>query len=297
LRSSSASFERRRADRGVTVIELVVVLALLSILLLVSIPALKTVFGVDLRQSSREMAATIRYVYEESMIRNMPMRIAYDLDSNNWWVEAADGAVRIFKDRDAREAFADFMAEKAESDAEVREEAEFKRSLGSQGGDILGQVFAGTEDGGESAMQGMGLLGGLFGGGGGFAPGARGGEYQVNQFTPIGDPEEDGEFVRRELPRGVRFIGVWTPAYDEVVEPMDEYELEAMLREDPEDQTWTIVYTHIFPGGYIEDSVVYLGDEAGTDLMSIAIEPLTARVQVTKGRADLPDLDDREQRQ
>ena len=146
-------------------------------------------------------------------------------------------------------------------------------------------------------MGGGGMLSALFGGGG-FAPGAAGNEYKPNEFTPIGSSDEDEKFIQRELPRGVRFVGAWTPQYDdEVVAPLDEYELEAMLQEDPEDQKWTIVYTHIFPGGYIEDTVVYLGDDTGTDLMSITIEPLTARVQVTKGQAELPDLRDREQRQ
>jgi type II secretory pathway pseudopilin PulG len=284
-------------------IELVVVLALLSILLLATVPALKTVFGVDLRQSSREMAGTIRYVYEESVIRNIPMRIAYDLDRNTWWVEAADGPARIFRDRDARESFLEYMADKSESDAEVREQAEFKRSLGPSQSDVMNNLLGGPgQEGGQGDSGGQaggmaGLMGGLFGGGGGFAPGIAGGEYQPNEFSPIGDPDEDDKFVQRELPHGVRFIGAWTPQYDEVVDPLDEYELEAMLREEPEDQVWTIVYTHIFPGGYIEDTVVYLGDEAGTDLMSITIEPLTAQVQMVKGKAELPDLRDREQRQ
>jgi len=282
----------------VTVLELVVVLALLSILLLVTVPAMRTVFGVDLRQSTREMAATIRYVYEEAVIRNIPMRIAYDLDRNVWWVEAADGQARIFRDRDAREAFEEYLADKAEADAEVRERAEQRKGLGPNQQDIMNRLLGG-QDGQESPMaegMGGGMLSALFGGGG-FAPGAAGSEYKPNEFTPIGDPDEDDQFIQRELPRDVRFVGAWTPQYEDVVEPLDEYELEAMLREEPEDQKWTVVYTHIFPGGYIEDTVVYLGDQSGEDLMSIAIEPLTARVMVTKGQAELPDLRDREQRQ
>lgn len=286
--------------RGITLIELVVVLALLSILLLVSVPAIRVLSGADLRQASREMAATIRYVCEESVIRNMPMRIAYDLDHSTWWVEAADGPARIFRDRDAREAFEEYMAEKAESDERVREEAEQHRSVGPSQADLMNTLLAGQEKDGEeaAALPSGGLLGSLFGGGG-FAPAARGGEYQPNVFSPLGDEGEvsDDVFSLRTLPEGLRFVGAWTPQYEEVVEPLDEYELEAMLREEPEDQKWTLVYTHVFPGGYVEDTVVYLGDADGTSVVSITIEPLTARVQVVGDRADLPDLREREQRQ
>ncbi len=288
-----------RTDRGLTVIELVVVLALIGILMVVAVPTMRAVFGADLREATLELAQTIRYVRAEAVLRNTPMRIAYDLDGSAWWVEAADGAVRIFRNRDEREAFAEFLTEKAEADERVREDADRRRSAGPTQSDLMAQLL-GDQAGGDEAggMGGMGgLLGGLFGGGGGFAPGVRGGEYNPNQFGPIlGDVEGDEHLVRREL-GAVRFAGVWTPQYDQPVEPLDEYELEAMMRELPEDQKWTVVYTHVFPGAYTEDSVIYLSDETGDDIYSIRVEPLTGLVEVEKGRIDLPDLSDRELRQ
>jgi len=278
--------------------ELVIVLALLAVFLLVAAPSLRAVFGVDLHKAAREMASTLRYVQDEATLRNVTMRIAYDLDNNRWWVEAADGPARIFRNRDEKEAFAEFMAAKAESDERVAEEAKYRRSGGPSQQEIMTQIFGEELAERGAGGGGMGMLGGLLGGGG-FSPAARGGEYQVNNFRPVSDINtgEDKIFEPRKLPGGVFFLGAWTPQHEEIVEPLDEYELEAMLREEPEDQQWTIVYTHMFAGGYSEDTVLYIGNEEGDYVRSITVEPLTRRIVVTPDRAELPDLREREQRQ
>ncbi|MCP4871011.1 MAG: prepilin-type N-terminal cleavage/methylation domain-containing protein [Proteobacteria bacterium] len=294
---------RTALQRGLTLIELAVVLALFGVMLLVAVPTLRTIMGADLKASTIELAQTLRFVQDEAVLRNMSMRIAYDLDGRKWWIEAADGPVRIFRDREAKDAFAEFMAEKAESDAQVAEDRERRRGSGPSQSELLSTLMGDdAEAGGGDAGGGMGgLLGGLFGGGGGgLGPAARGGEFQVNQFTPYsGDSDiEEHAFAPRELPQGVRFAGVWTPqGGEDEVKPLDEYEVEAMLREAPEDQQWTTMYTHVFPGRYIEDTVVYLSDDSGESIWSITVEPLTGRVEVISGKVAIPDISDRDQRQ
>ncbi len=277
-------------QRGFTLIELVVTMSIIGALLLVLIPVINSVLGVDQRKSSRELAATLRYLNDEAVVRNAPMRLAYDLDHNTWWVEAADGPVRIFKDRTQKDAFDEFMADKKDSDQRVADEAEGRKST-STVTDMLSQLMPeGLTD--DAAAGGAALMSSLFGGASG--PSARGGEYTPNEFRPLGTEEDD--FARRQLPADVRFWGVWTPATDDVVKPMDPYEREAMETEDSADQKWTVVYTHIFPAGYMEDTVIYLSDETGDDMTTITVEPLTGRVLVKKGMEDLPDISDREQR-
>ncbi len=280
-----------RGSAGFTLIEMIVVMSIISALLLVMLPVLSSVLGVDQRKAAQELSATLRYVYDESVVQNAPMRIAYDLDHNRWWVEVADGPVRIFRDRGEKEAFDEFLADKAESDADVAEKSERERQNIPTMSELFSQLGPSDDEGGGG---GAGMMGAIFGGGG-MAPGARGGEYKPNEFHPLGDEEDD--FAARELPGDVRFWGVWTPqSGDEVVKPMDEYELAAMRDTPAEEQKWTVVYTHIFPGGYMEDTVVYLSNPEGDDITSIVVEPLTGRVRVIKGLEDLPDLRDREQR-
>ena len=59
-----------------------------------------------------------------------------------------------------------------------------------------------------------------------------------------------------------------------------------------EEEEELILYTHIFPEGYMEDTVVYLIDRNASDL-SLIIEPLTGRIRVEVGEADPPRREDR----
>lgn len=276
---------RMQAEAGTTLIEIIVVLALAALMMAVAIPSLSTVLGVDQRRASRELAATMRWAYEEATIRNQPMRLAYDLDHGTYWVEAADGDVRIHKDWKAREAFDEFMEEKLEADQRVRDRQSANTSAQQNISDLLAG-FAGEN--GETPNAG-GLLGGLMGGG--ILPGARGGEFKVNRFQPIGEGLMGGKV---EFPKSVRFWGVWTPMFDEVQKPHDEFELEQVQQE--EQPEFRVVYTHVFPGGYMEDSVVYVSDESGEDITSLVVEPLIGRVVVEEGEAEIPDTRDREER-
>jgi prepilin-type N-terminal cleavage/methylation domain-containing protein len=289
-------------NHGLSVIELVVVLALLGLLLLVATPTLRAVFEVDLRQSSRTLAGTMRYLRDEATVRNATMRLAFDLDNNAWWVEAADGPVRIFGNRDERVAWDEFIEEKMEADLRVKQIADQRKmsepdvqALASQ---VLGGI-AGTQVMSTSGGQGAdvsnpmaGLLAGLLGGTS-IGPQARGGEFRVNEFRPMG--EEEPEFGRHELPPSVRFAGAWTPAWEEAVRPMDEFEREAQMREEEGGRKWRVVYVHVFPGGWMEEAVIWLSEGEGDTaaVSSIVVESLTGRVRVVDDEEPVPDRRER----
>jgi prepilin-type N-terminal cleavage/methylation domain-containing protein len=283
----SRALARATPQQGLTLIEVVVVLALVGVLLLAAVPSVRAIAGVDLRSASRELAASLRYVYDEASVRNIVMRIAYDLDNRTWWVEAADSDVRIFSNRRDKEAFDDFMEKKRESDEEVMKRAELRK--GNE--PLIGELGAMVGGDGAGAGGMNSLLGGMLGGGG-LSARSGVGRYAVNQFSPIGDIDE--AFERRKLPGSTRFWGVWTPQYDEVLKPMDEFEAEAMLREEEADQEWRVVYTHIFPGGYMEDTVVYLSDESGESITSLVVDPLIGRVRTIHDKVEIPDTRDRD---
>lgn len=285
-------------QRGLTLIEVIIVITLLASLLMISVPAIRASTGANLRKAATELASTLRYTYQEATLTNMSMRLAYDLDNNTWWVEAADGEALMFRNRDERVAFAEFMADKTESDERVQKEVEQRRAGAKSQQQIMQDIFGDQAGGDGAAPGGMGgLLGGLLGGGG-MGTASRGGEFKPNEFRPIGEQGQldDDAFKPRNLPSGTRFLGVWSPQYGDMVEPMDEFAREAMLAEAPEDQQWTVVYTHAFPGGYLEDTVVYLTDEDGASVISLTVEPLLGRVDLVYGQVDPPDLRDREQR-
>jgi len=215
----------------------IIVITLLAALLMISVPAIRASTGANLRQAGIELASTLRYTYQEASLTNMSMRLAYDLDNNTWWVEAADGEALMFRNRSERDAFAEFLADKAESDERVKKDAELRKAGAKNQQQIMQEIFGDTGGTEGSPSGGMGgLLGGLFGGGA-MGPAARGGEFKPNEFRPVGEQGQldDDAFKARNLPPGTRFLGVWSPQYGEMVEPMDEFAREAMLAEDPED--------------------------------------------------------------
>ena len=85
--------------------------------------------------------------------------------------------------------------------------------------------------------------------------------------------------TRVELPAGTRFGWVHTPQYEEPVEPRDE-ELD---EEFDEEEAHLVVYSFIFPDGYMEQTLIRLVDEDDEENgLTVEVEPLTGRVLIHK---------------
>lgn len=254
--------------RGLTLIELMVVMAIVLAVALVTIPAIGRWLGGDVRSAGRKLGSVIQTAYDEAALQNIPMRVAYNLDRHTYWVEASYGTVQLFENQAAREDWVELEEDREEEIAQWRERDEqVKDRLRTQQQDKIGDE--------ESPLAGLMALMGVSLGTGALEPAAR-----VNDFVPL----EDEVFKTRQLPPNVVFKGIWTPQWDDVVEPHDE------LPEEEEEEL--IVYTHIFPEGYMEDSVIYLMDNSES-ILSLVVEPLTGRVRAEMGEADPPDREDR----
>lgn len=100
-------------------------------------------------------------------------------------------------------------------------------------------------------------------------------------FTAVQD-----KFNKRfDLPSGLVFGGVYTPAYGELVEPNGGDP--SSLDEDEK----VVVYSYILPSGISEHAVVQIVQEGNPDNgFSIEVEPMTGRVHLTQ---DLGAWEDR----
>jgi prepilin-type N-terminal cleavage/methylation domain-containing protein len=74
--------------QGFTLVELLVVIALIGLVTLVSLPTVSSMFQVSLGAASRELATTIKEAYNSSMITGKVHRVAYDLKEHQYWVES-----------------------------------------------------------------------------------------------------------------------------------------------------------------------------------------------------------------
>jgi len=95
--------------------------------------------------------------------------------------------------------------------------------------------------------------------------------------------------ARVQLPSGTRFGWVYTPQYEEPVEPRDE-EIDSDF-DDEEDHR--VVYSFIFPDGYMEQTLIRLVDEDDEeDGLTIEVEPLSGRVLIHDAEILPEDLTD-----
>lgn len=86
-----------------------------------------------------------------------------------------------------------------------------------------------------------------------------------------------------ELPHGTRFGSVWTPQYEEPVQPSGEGE------EDPEEPL--VAYSYLFPNGYAEPTLVQLVEvDDPEEGYTIVVEPMSGRVQLSPELLDHRDL-------
>ncbi|NCN40896.1 prepilin-type N-terminal cleavage/methylation domain-containing protein [bacterium] len=95
------TFLRRTNHKaGFTLIEILLVVALVGLLASALVPNISGVFRVGLKSSVRRFSAVVKYTYDNSILTGRIHRIVLDLDKQTWRVEAANpGQLPTDKDR------------------------------------------------------------------------------------------------------------------------------------------------------------------------------------------------------
>ncbi len=89
--------------RGITLIEMMVVMAVIAVVIAVGAPVLSSVFDLQQRGAAKTLADAYRLLQTEAMLRNVTFRMAYNLDRSTWSVEVGDPSALIFTDPRSRE--------------------------------------------------------------------------------------------------------------------------------------------------------------------------------------------------
>lgn len=76
---------------GFTLVEILVVLAIVGLVLGLAIPRVQELSGVELRASARRLAGAARYAADQAAVRKTPYRIRFDLQGRAYRVELAEG--------------------------------------------------------------------------------------------------------------------------------------------------------------------------------------------------------------
>ncbi len=84
-------------NRGFTLIELAVVLAVLGIMVTLVIPALGDLTGANLKRSARHLTGAIRFLRDEAEAKKTPLRLRFDVPNGRYWAEG----LRVLDDNTA----------------------------------------------------------------------------------------------------------------------------------------------------------------------------------------------------
>lgn len=97
-----------------TLLEVLVVVAILVALIAVVGASLSNVLALEQRRLARDLALTYERLHDEAILRNVTFRVTYHLDENFYEVEVGDPDTLIFDDPDARQAAEEEQKEKLE---------------------------------------------------------------------------------------------------------------------------------------------------------------------------------------
>lgn len=191
---------QRDPSSGFTLIELMVVVALIALISVMALPSISSYFQVSLNSSTRELASTIREAYNSTLITGELHRVAYDLKKGEYWVEKGPNTA-VLETKESRE----------------REERRKRLRFGGK----------------------------------------------LVEDKPSFSMDKTVTSKKKSLPRGVSFEDVVTE----------------QTREPQTAESAGTAYTHIFPNGLTEQTIVHLTDSSKHH-SSLSITPLLGRSDV-----------------
>jgi general secretion pathway protein H len=90
----------RRKNSGFTLIEILVVVAILGMLMSGAVYGLRAVAKSDLRSTSSKLAGAIRYCFDRAITTGSYYRLVLDLDGNKYWAERSDDRMYLSHDKE-----------------------------------------------------------------------------------------------------------------------------------------------------------------------------------------------------
>jgi len=101
-----------RHNRGLTLIELVMVIAILGVMAALAMPSLNAVLGIEQHAAIKEMGQTLTWLQEEAALRNVAFRMEINLDRNEWKLKQGDPNSLVFATPEEAEQFYEEQREK-----------------------------------------------------------------------------------------------------------------------------------------------------------------------------------------
>jgi len=121
---------RRRGHSGFTLIEILVVLAIVGILAGLSIRGLRSLARSDLRASVTHMAGAIRYLFDRASTTGQYHRLVIDIESGRYWAEVSDDMFYLPRDPETESSAKKLAALESELDEKAARQKEMAQAAG-----------------------------------------------------------------------------------------------------------------------------------------------------------------------
>lgn len=253
----------RRHQRGMTLIEIVIVMAVIGLMVGMLIVGLGAGKAAELSRATNQVANTIRYGFDKARVNGQYYRLLISLEDGTFSLQTAEDAMYLpATDRDGKFAEVDERKIEEQKERDERAEQSFNRSV--QSAAYRDAADGGDTDGDAPTYQAMPKK----------VPRAR-----PPLFSAFDDENSLSGLAKPfKLPEGVRIIYVRTA---DDLEPITKGEASI----------------YFFPRGRTQKAHIQLEDEGGVNQYTIKVEPLTGRVTVADGldALELPD-DPREEK-
>jgi general secretion pathway protein H len=119
---------RREASSGFTLIEVVIVLAIVGLIFSLGIKGFKSLARSDLRSSAAHLSGSMRFLFDRASTTGKVHRLVLDLEGARYWAEVSDD--KFFAPRDSESP--ESLRRRETLEAEEDEEAQAKREKAEQ---------------------------------------------------------------------------------------------------------------------------------------------------------------------
>lgn len=257
----------KRAQRGITLIEILIVLAVMGLMVAMLVVGFGAGRSAEISRTTNQIANTIRYGFDKARVNGQYFRMVLDLDSGTFSLQAAEDAMYLpATDRDGKIREIDQRDLEDQEQRDQRAEQSFNRSVQSAAykGGGTGGAGGGDDDGGDT--DGASDV---------YKPQPRKvPRRKPPLFSSFEDENSLSDLAKPfKLPEGVKIVYVRTA--DDLA-PITKGEASI----------------YFFPRGRTQKAHIQIASEDGKDEYTIKVEPLTGRVTVVDGLEALVLPDD-----
>jgi general secretion pathway protein H len=126
---------RRSGTGGFTLLELMIVVALVGLVMTVAVRGVRSLTKSDMRTSAVKMAGAIRYLFDRASTTGRIHRLVIDFGQGRYWAEVSDDRFYIPHERETdlqRETAAEKQAKEDEDQKKREEEAQGQAQAGTE---------------------------------------------------------------------------------------------------------------------------------------------------------------------